>query len=72
MLNLINHESDIDKIYLYAKDPYEAKYQLLINKKESTDLKYLNDSKTFIEYSNDMNDIIKILKNVIQIKNEKY
>ena len=72
MLNPINHESDIDKIYLYAKDPYEAKYQLLINKKESTDLKYLNDSKTFIEYSNDMNDIIKILKNVIQIKNEKY
>ena len=72
MLNPINHESDIDKIYLYAKDPYEAKYQLLINKKESADLKYLNDSKTFIEYSNDMNDIIKILKNVIQIKNEKY
>ena len=25
LLNLINHETDIDKIYLYAKDPYEAK-----------------------------------------------
>ena len=33
LLNLINHEPDIDKIYLYAKDPYEAKYQLLINKR---------------------------------------
>ena len=32
LLNLINHEPDIDKIYLYAKDPYEAKYQFIINK----------------------------------------
>ena len=29
LLNLINDQSDIDKIYLYAKDPYEAKYQHL-------------------------------------------
>ena len=36
LLNLINHEPDIDKIYLYAKDPFEAKYRLLINKREST------------------------------------
>ena len=59
LLNLINHEPDIDKIYLYAKDPYEAKYQLLINKRESTGLKYFNDSKAFIEYSNDMDDVYK-------------
>ena len=71
LLNLINHLPDIDKIYLYAKDPYEAKYQLLINKRKSTGLKYLNDSKSFIEYSNDMDHIDKILKNTIQIKNEK-
>ena len=30
LLNLINNQPDIDKIYLYAKDPYEAKYQYLI------------------------------------------
>ena len=24
LLNLINHQPDIDKIYLYAKDPYEG------------------------------------------------
>ena len=54
---LINNEPDIDKICLYAKDPYEAKYQLLINKRENTGLKYFNDSKEFIEYSNDMDDI---------------
>ena len=57
MLNLINNEPDIDKIYLYAKDPYEAKYQLLINKRENTGLKYFNDSKAFLQYSNDMDDI---------------
>ena len=56
--NLISQQPDTDKIYLYAKDPHEAKYQLLINKRESRGLKYLNDSKAFIEYSNDM-DIYK-------------
>ena len=34
LLNLINNQPDIDKIYLYAKDPYEARYQYLINKRE--------------------------------------
>ena len=46
-------------MYLYAKDPCEAKYQLLINKRESTGSKHFNDSKAFIEYSNDMDDIYK-------------
>ena len=50
LLNLINHEPDIDKIYVYAKDPYKTKYQLLINKIESMGLKYLNYPKAFIEY----------------------
>ena len=59
LLNLINNESDFDKIYWYAKDPYEAKYQLLISKRESTDLKYLNNVKAFLEYSNDMDDFYK-------------
>ena len=58
-MNLINNQSDIDKIYLYAKDPYEAKYQFLINKRESTGLKHFNDPKAFIEYSNDMLDVYK-------------
>ena len=57
--NLINQQPDIEKIYLYSKDRYKAKYRFLINKQESTDLKHLNDSKTFIEYSNDMDYIYK-------------
>ena len=50
LLNLINNQPDIDKIYLYDKDLYEAKYQLLINKAESTGLKHFNDLKAFIGY----------------------
>ena len=45
--------------FLYAKDLYIEKYQLLINKRDSTSLKYFNDSKAFIEYSNGMDDIYK-------------
>ena len=59
LLNLINNQLDIDKIYLYAKDPYEAKYQCLINKREKVRLDHFDDSKAFIEYSNDMQDVSK-------------
>ena len=59
LLNLINNQLDIDKIYLYAKDLYEAKYQYLINKPEKVGLYHFLDSKAFLEYSNDMDDIYK-------------
>ena len=59
LFNLISRQSDIDQIYLYAKDPFEAKYLFLFNKWESIDVKHLKDSKAFIEYSNDMDDIYK-------------
>ena len=59
LLNLINNRPDIDKLYLYAKDPYEDKYQFLIKKRESIVLKHFNDPKTFIEFSNDMHDLYK-------------
>ena len=71
LLNLMNNESDIDKIDLYAKDPYEAKYQFLINKQKSTDLKHLNDSKDFTEYSNDMDDIHKNIEEYNPNKKQK-
>ena len=58
-------------IYLYAKDPYGAKYQLLINKRESTILNYLKDPKVFIEYSNDMDDISKNIEEQNPNKNRK-
>ena len=71
LFNLINHQPNIDKIYLYAKDPYEAKYQFLINKRESTGLKHLNDSKAFIIYSNDIDDIYKNIEEYNQNKRRK-
>ena len=56
------HQPNIGKMCLYGKDPYEAKYQLLINKWESTGFKHLNDSKAFVEYTNDMDDVYKIFE----------
>ena len=47
-VNLISHESDIDKIFLYAKDPYDTKYQFLVKKREDVGIKHLNDPKAFI------------------------
>ena len=69
LLNLINNQQDIDEIYLY--DPYEAQYQFLINKRESAGLKYFNDPKAFIKYSNDMQDVYKDIENY-NLKNVKY
>ena len=54
---LIKNQPDIDKIYLYAKDPYESKYQYLINKRAGVGINHFNDPEAFIEYSNDVHDV---------------
>ena len=59
LFNLMHQQPYIDKIYLYVKNPFEGKYQFLITTRESTVLKHLNDSKAFIEYLNDKDDIYK-------------
>ena len=59
LLNLINHQRDIDKVFLFTKDPYELKYQMLIENCHEIGFKYLKDPKVFIEYSSDMNDAYK-------------
>ena len=59
LLNFIENQPDIDKTYLYAKDPYECKYQYLINIREKVGLKGFSYLKAFIEYSNDMHDVYK-------------
>ena len=39
LLNLIKQQRpDIDKIYLYVKDPFKSKLQLLINGRETDDV----------------------------------
>ena len=59
LLRLIENKPDIDKTYLYAKDPYEAKYQYLINKREGVGINYFSNPKAFIEYSNDIRHVYK-------------
>ena len=71
LLNLIKNQPDIDKIYLYAKDPYEAKYQNLINKREKVGLDHSDDPNAFIEYSNDMQDVYKNIEDYNLRKNRK-
>ena len=57
LLNLINEQEDIDKIYFYAKDLSEPKYEFLIRNHKNAGIKHLNDSKAFIECSNTMDDV---------------
>ena len=71
LLNLINNQPDIDKIYLYAKDPYEKKYKYLINKREKVGSNHFNDPKAFMEYSNDMQNVYKNIEDCNPIKKRK-
>ena len=72
LFNSTSHQPDIVKIYLYAKDPYKVEYQLLINKQESIGLNCFNDSKAFIEYSNDMDAVYKNIEKYNLKKKLKY
>ena len=57
LLNLTKEKNDIDKIYLYAKDLSEPKYEYLIKKRENAGIKHYNDPNAFIECSNTMYDV---------------
>ena len=74
LLNLINNQPDIDKIYLYAKDPYEAKYQYLIKKREKVGLDptFLITLKLLLNIQMICKMSIKILMITIREKNVKY
>ena len=63
LLNLIKHQRpDIDKIYLYIKDPFESKYQLLINGREKVGIENLKNPKAFIGYSQTIDDVYENLE----------
>ena len=63
LLHLINNLCPIDKMYLYAKDIHEPKYEYLINKREQAGIKNLNDPHAVIEYSDDMDDVLDDINN---------
>ena len=58
LLNLIKiQRRDIDKYYLYLKDPSKSKYQLFINGREKAGFKHLENRKAFIDYSQKIDDV---------------
>ena len=71
LLHLIDKFHPIDKIYLYAKDTDEDKYQYLINKREQAGIKNLNDPQVFIECSSDMNDVLEDITNYNKKRDKK-
>ena len=71
LLHLINNLQRIDKIYLYAKDIHEPKYEYLIDKREQAGIKNLNDPQAFIEYSDDMNDVLDHINNYNKNRDKK-
>ena len=72
LLNLIKDQPDIDKIYLYAKDLHEAKYQYLNNIRKKAGLNQYNDHKAFKDYSNEMQDAYKNIEEYNPGINVKY
>ena len=64
-------QPDIDKIHLYTKDPYESKYQYLINKREGVGINHFNDPKAFFDCSDDMIDVYKIIDDYNRDKENK-
>ena len=71
LLNLINEQNDIDKIYLYARDLSEPKYEYLIKKREDAGIKHLNNPNAFIECSNTMDDVYENINNYNLIRKRK-
>ena len=71
LLNLINEQNDIDKIYLYARDLSEPKYEYLIKKREDAGIKHLNNPKAFVECSNMMDDVYENINDYNPIRKRK-
>ena len=63
LLNLIKDQRpDIDRIYLYVKDLFDSKYQLLINVREEIGIKKLKNTEVFIGYSQTIDHVYENLE----------
>ena len=71
LISLINEQNDIDKIYLYARDLSEPKYEYLIKKREDAGIKHVNNPNAFIEYSNTMDDVYENINDYNPIRKRK-
>ena len=71
LINLINEQDDIDKIYLYAKGLSKPKYRYLIKKYENIGIKHFNDPNAFIECSNTMDDVYENINDYNTIRKKQ-
>ena len=71
LINLINEKNDIHKIYLYARDLSEAKYEYLIKKRKDAGIKYLNNPNAFMECSNTMDDVCENINDHNPVRKRK-
>ena len=71
MINLIKEQNDIDKIYLYAGDLSEPKYEYLIKKREDVGIKHVNNPNAFIECSSTMDDVYENTNDYNPIRERK-
>ena len=72
LLNLIKHQQpDIDKLFLYIKDPFESKYQLLINGREKLGIHNLKNPKAFTDYSQTTDDVFENLEDYNPTKKKR-
>ena len=71
LINLINEQNDIDKIYLYARDLSEPKYEYLIINQEDAGIKHLNNPNAFIECSDTMDDVYENINDYNPMRKRK-
>ena len=72
LINLINEQNDINKIYLHERDLSEPEYEYLIKKLEDVGIKHLNNPNAFIECSNTMDDVYENINDYNLIRKRKY
>ena len=71
LINLINEQNKIDKIYLYARDLSKPKYEYLIKKRKDVGTKHVNNPYAFIECSNMMDDVYENIDDHNPIRKRK-
>ena len=57
-----NQQSDINKVYLYIKDPFKSMYQLLINGRVKVGIENWENPKTCIDYTQKIYDVYENLE----------
>ena len=71
LINLINEQNGIEKIYLYARDLSEPKHEYMIKTREDAGIKHLDNSNAFIKCSNTVDDVYQNINDFNPIRKRK-